>query len=184
METEVPPQPREPILIPGVHGTRAEIRFVNDVVHDEIQPRYDGPIQLIGSRADPVPSRISKVNWASYCYTHHIEDAVAEEWFKWLNDQVKKRKLSRARIPLLVDHIPRGTPEFVQDYLERTGGEAGSDFDLLMQVEKRPSGVLQVYHDTRYKTGQTVEVFTLRDLEAFESMNQPERSNRSIRSSS
>jgi len=165
MEQELPPQPHEFILIPGVHGTRAEIRFVNGVVKHEIRPRYDGPIQLIGSRADLVnPSWISRINYASWCYTNHIEEAVAEEWFNWLNDQAKKRKLSRARIPLLVDYLPHGAPKFVQKYLEKTGGAAGSDIDLLMHVDERPSGVLRVYLDTRYKTGQKVEVFTLRDL--------------------
>lgn len=150
----------EPLLVPGFHGTRAEIDFVNRVIRDHIRGAgYLGQIELVGSRVDGW--------WVSRRWFEVIYPQVAPEtrdhWLNFLNQEAKKHNFNTRELPLLADFIPEDAPAELFEFLE--DGCAGSDFDLLLKVEVRPSGIAAIYVDNEGNTGQSVDVWVEKEEE-------------------
>ena len=83
-------------------------------------------------------------------------------WYSKLDLLAKAKKFSRKDIPKLADLLSqKTTPQDIFDLLEGKYGNPGSDFDLLLHVQKLPSGISAVYIDDSGKTGQTVDLFSL-----------------------
>lgn len=126
-------------FIEGLHGTRDELRYVDDVVINGIirTAGYRGRIMLIGSRKEG--SRISINRYNEFIDAEDPDLPVEKRvnWLQWLNRAATERKVNRVDLPLLVDKLPIKAPEVIARFLEE--GDPESDFDLLLRGLK-PKG--------------------------------------------
>lgn len=150
-------------FIEGLHGTKREIRFLQDVVTGIIrQAGYREPIRLIGSRAQG--KWISKSNFSEAC--GELPDQEQRYWYDFLNKAAHKHNYDLARIPRLLTDLPSTAPPEIAGFL--TGREPpGSDFDLLLI--RQLAGVEPFYYDVTYGTEQHVDILIFSELVSFPS---------------
>ncbi len=148
--------PRDPILIPGVHATSIEVDFTYEVIYKRIRPCYQGPILLVGSRTEG--------HWISMkrfitAWNDFIDDDDLMHWFNLVNQLTKDLDLYRGNIPSVVEHLPLNTPPPVLTFLQSTYGVPGSDIDLLLSdtIGHLPKGLQRIHG--QYETGQVVDLF-------------------------
>ncbi|MFA6017476.1 MAG: hypothetical protein WC744_05325 [Patescibacteria group bacterium] len=131
----------ESVLRPGFHGPQIELDFVGGVYRTIRDLGYLGPIALIGSRA--------KGEWISensyFDATRHIKGlnhGTRMYWYERLNELAKIHNYCSAQIPLLADEI-QDAPQDIIDLVRFENPAA--DWDLMLKVRKRPSGVEECY---------------------------------------
>jgi hypothetical protein len=146
-------------LIEGLHGTKDEIHFVQDVISGIIKPAgYTQKIRLIGSRAEN--KWISKFSFLESC--GGLPEGDQQYWYKFLNTQAHKHKLNRGQIRLLAQDLPSNAPSEISQFLTAKE-QPGSDFDLLLI--KRPKQLEYTYEDMTYGTGQQVDIVEISELD-------------------
>lgn len=149
-------QSLDPVLIPGIHAAPYEVAMTAGIIRAYIRPVYQGPISLVGSRAEDRWLSLNRFRDA----LSGLPDDVVTHWFNVLNAAARQRQLARHEVAALKGLLPSEAPEAIGWFLDGTFGVPGADIDLLLEVvTRRPAGISQFYSDPNGVSNQIVDIF-------------------------
>lgn len=162
-------------LVPGLHGTKAEVNFAKDVLTRLFKNGIPGQtIALVGSRFSSDPLWLSRTAMAQICELRASNQqptlALPDQtvWLKHLTELAKRKNMTPKTIHKLADskELERlNPPEAVYGLLDASnilGVSPASDFDAVISMS-RPAGVEPTIWDS--KTGQHFDLFFTSDFE-------------------